>query len=105
MKRQRLQISQPLKIDVQWYDNVPVPPKEILYQGEIIGWRESQVIVRVTDYAVVRFWKSNGVEVGNEDHQRRGFRVDLAALSNSIKPAPGINVELQDGQKEESQTA
>lgn len=96
MKRQRLQISTPLKVEVQWYDNVPEPPQNRAMAGEIIGWRDTQIIVRVKDYAVIRFWKSNGVEVGNEDHARRGYRIDLAAMNNSVKPAPGINVELQE---------
>lgn len=89
MKHQDLQIGQPLKCEVVWYDQVPVPPRNIVHDGEVIGWRDSQLIVRVKDYAVIRFWKRNGLEVGNPDHVRRGFRVDISALNNSTRPAPG----------------
>jgi hypothetical protein len=96
MKRQKLEIGHPLRIAVQWYDRVPEPPRNTTYEGEIIGWRNSQVIVRVLDYAVVRFWKSTGLEVGNPDHARRGFMVDFLALEASIttKPKAGLEVPL-----------
>ena len=94
MKRQKLEIGHPLKIAVHWYDRVPEPPRNTSYDGEVIGWRESQVIVRVPEYAVIRFWKQTGLEVGNPDHQRRGFRVDLSELEDSLKPAPGIEVPM-----------
>lgn len=71
------------KLTVQWYDNVPEPKRNQTYQGEVVGWRNSQVIVRVKDYAVLRFWKRSGTEVGNADHARRGFRLDLAELNPS----------------------
>jgi hypothetical protein len=82
---QKLEIGQPLHVTVYWYDKVPEPPELEEHDGEVIGWRESQMIVRVPNYSVLRFWKRNGVEVGNPDHKRRGFRVDLSALSQSIK--------------------
>ena len=94
MKRQKMQIGNSLKISVQWYDRVPEPARNTVYEGEIIGWRDSQVIVRVKEYAVVRFWKANGLEVGNPDHVRRGFSVDLSELARSIKPALGIEVPI-----------
>jgi hypothetical protein len=100
VKHQNLQIARPLEIAVYWYDNLTVPPKRIEHGGEVIGWRASQVIVRIKDYAVVRFWKKSGVEVGNSDHQRRGFRVDLSELAASVaKPAgsddgPGVEVPI-----------
>lgn len=90
MKRQKMKIGQPLKCVVHWYDKVPEPAKEIQYDGEVVGWRDTQVIVRVRDYAVLRFWKTSGVEVGNADHERRGFRISIEELNNSVKPAPGI---------------
>jgi hypothetical protein len=62
MKRQKLEIGHPLTIGVRWYDSVPEPPKEMAYEGEVIGWRDTQVIVRVKEYAVVRFWKETGTE-------------------------------------------
>jgi hypothetical protein len=92
MKRQRLEIGHPLKVAVHWYDHVPVPEGARDYEGEIIGWRDSQVIIRVKEYAVCRFWKENGLEVGNGDHQRRGFRIDLKELGESLKPPPGVEV-------------
>jgi hypothetical protein len=96
MRRQKLEIGHPLRITVHWYDRVPEPPRNESYDGEIIGWRESQVIVRVPDYAVVRFWKANGLEVGNPDHARRGFRVDFLELQASItaKSEAGVEVPL-----------
>jgi hypothetical protein len=96
MKRQEMQIGNGLKIEVTWYDAVPEPPRSVTHEGEIIGWRQSQVIVRVKEYSVLRFWKSSGLEVGNSDHQRRGFRVDLSALAESLEPPPGVDVEIKD---------
>ena len=94
MRRQKPAIGQPLKIAVYWYDNVPEPPRRETYEGEILGWRGTQVIVRIKEYAVARFWKESGLEVGNPDHERRGFRVDLSELAESCKPAPGVTVEF-----------
>src|ERR1700746_2765539 len=88
MQRQKLEIGHPLKCEVIWYDAVPEPPKETVYEGEVIGWRETQVVVRVKDYAVLRFWLKNGREVGNQDYARRGLRIDLKSLNESVKPAP-----------------
>ncbi|SRR6266436_5277661 len=104
MKRQALQIGHALQLNVQWYDRVPEPPKAVDYQGEVIGWRDTQVIVRVKDYAVIRFWKKSGLEVGNADHERRGFSIDVKELNESWKPPPGVEVDLgllaADGQGE-----
>jgi hypothetical protein len=94
MKHQKLEIGHPLECVVHWYDKVPEPPREIDYEGEVIGWRDSQVIVRVKEYAVIRFWKKNGFEVGNGDPMRRGFRISVAEINNSVKPAPGIEVAI-----------
>jgi hypothetical protein len=97
MQRQKLEIGHPLKCEVIWYDAVPEPPHEISYEGEVIGWRDTQVVVRVKDYAVVRFWIQKGREgreVGNLDHARRGLRIDLSSLNESVKPAPGVTVDL-----------
>jgi hypothetical protein len=94
MKRQKLEIGHPLECVVHWYDKVPEPPREVQYDGEVVGWRDSQVIVRVKDYAVIRFWKKNGLEVGNGDPMRRGFRISVQELNNSTKPAPGIQVAI-----------
>ncbi len=98
MKRQALQIGHALELTVQWYDRVPEPPKAVDYQGEVIGWRDAQVIVRVRDYAILRFWKRTGREVGNPDHQRRGFSINVKELV----PPPGVEVDLAlaDGQGE-----
>jgi hypothetical protein len=94
MKRQKMQIGNGLAIDVEWYDIVPEPARSIRYEGEIIGWRETQVIIRVKEYSVLRFWKNTGLEVGNTDHARRGFKVDLSALAESLKPAPGVEANI-----------
>jgi hypothetical protein len=95
MREQELQIGHPLKITVHWYDKVPEPPKNDDFEGEITAWRETQVIVRVKDYAVLRFWKRNGLEVGNQDHERRGFRVDLSEIEKSIRAArEGVEVNI-----------
>ena len=94
MDKQYLKIGQPLYITVHWYDKVPEPPKAETYEGEVVGWRESQIVVRVPGYSVLRFWKKNGLEVGNGDHRRRGFRVDLSALAESVKPPEEIEIDL-----------
>lgn len=86
MDKQHMEIGHPLRIAVHWYDKVPEPPKNETYEGEVVGWRDSQLIVRVPNYSVLRFWKRNGLEVGNADHERRGFRVDLSELADSVKP-------------------
>jgi hypothetical protein len=100
MKHLKLEIGRPLKLEVIWYDQVPVPPQEKRIEGEVIGWRQSQLIVRVPNYAVIRFWKSTGFEVGNPATDRRGYRIDLEALAESLKPDPGVEVPLNiaDGQ-------
>jgi hypothetical protein len=95
--KQKLEIGHALIIDTYWYDKVPEPPSLRTEQGEIIGWRQSQVLVRVIGYGVLRFWKKNGLEVGNPDHERRGWRIDLSELAESTKATPppqGIEVEL-----------
>jgi hypothetical protein len=95
MKHQKLEIGHPLLIEAFWYDKVSEPPALRTEQGEIIGWRQSQVLVRVVGYGVLRFWKRNGLEVGNPDHERRGWRIDLSELAESTKPSKdGIEVEL-----------
>lgn len=94
MKRQKLEIGHPLNCVVRWYDKVPEPPRQVVYNGEILAWRDAQVIVRVKEYAVLRFWRATGIEVGNADHVRRGFKINLDELSESIKPAPGIEVPI-----------
>jgi hypothetical protein len=94
MKHQKLEITKPARIEVQWYDKVCGTPQDKTFDGEVIGWRETQVIVRVPEYGVLRFWKKTGLEVGNADHQRRGFQVDIAAFVDSVKPAPGVEVDL-----------
>jgi len=99
MKHLKLEIGRPLKLEVIWYDQVPVPPQETRVEGEVIGWRNSQVIVRVPNYAVLRFWKGSGFEVGNTASDRRGYRIDLEALAESLKPDSGVEVPLNvDGQ-------
>jgi len=94
MKHVKLEIGKPLKLEVIWYDQVPVPPQEKRIESEVIGWRESQILVRVPGYAVVRFWKKNGFEVGNPATERRGYRIDIEALAESVKPDPGVEVNL-----------
>lgn len=94
MKRQRISIATPLKIEVVWYDRVPEPEEKGIYEGEVIGWRDTQVIVRIKEYAVIRFWKQTGLEVGNQDAERRGFRIDMDGLKESTKPPPGLQVDL-----------
>jgi hypothetical protein len=85
MEKQKLEIGHPLNVTVYWYDKVPEPPRAESYDGEVVGWRESQMIVRVPNYSVIRIWKRNGMEVGNADWRRRGFRVDLSELAESVK--------------------
>jgi len=92
MNRPNLQIGKSMRLAVTWYDKVLVPPANKTYEGEIIGWRDSQIIVSVKEYAVVRFWKRNGLEVGNRDYHRRGFSIDVEA----IRPAPGVIVTFDD---------
>jgi hypothetical protein len=95
MRDQKFQIGVSLKIGVQWYDQVPEPPKLEWFEGEITGWRSAMLIVRIKDYAVVRFWKRNGLEVGNKDYERRGFKVDLSELEKSVRAArEGVEVNI-----------
>jgi hypothetical protein len=91
--KQNLEIGRPLRLDVTWYDSVPEPARAVIYEGEVIGWRKSQVIVRVKDYAVMRFWKSDGNEVGNQDHLRRGFKIDTDEL-NHPQPGSGLDIAI-----------
>jgi hypothetical protein len=86
MDKQTLEIGHPLKVAVYWYDKVPEPPRGETYEGEVVAWKEAQLVVRVPGYAVLRFWKKTGLEVSNGDHERRGFRVDLEELRQSINP-------------------
>jgi len=78
--KQFIEIGHPLRVSVHWYDRVPEPPRAENYEGEVIGWRKSQLLVRIPTYSVLRFWKKNGLEVGNSDHARRGFRIDMEEL-------------------------
>jgi len=94
MKTQNLHIGKGWRVEVTWYDKVPVPPADRKYEGEIIGWRASQIIVSVKQYAVLRFWKKTGLEVGNKDHDRRGFSIDVEAIRTD--PAPGVSVTFSD---------
>jgi hypothetical protein len=98
MDKQELEIGRPLKVTVHWYDKVPEPPRAETYEGEVVSWKDSQMVVRVPSYSVLRFWKKNGYEVGNGDHERRGFRVDLAELAASIKHhnnnQEGVSIEM-----------
>ena len=83
-----------MQVTVFYYDKVPEPPRNTEYEGEVIGWRDSQLIIRVKEYAVLRFWKDTGLEVGNADHVRRGFRVDVPSIAQSIKPPPGVKIAI-----------
>lgn len=94
MKNQNFQIGKPLMLTVYWYDNIPEPRRHEEHEGEIIGWRDTQVIIRVKDYAVIRFWKRSGLEVGNQAHPIRGFRVDLSELAATVKPNPGVDIPI-----------
>jgi len=100
VKHQDLQIGTPLRVAVYWYDRVCEPPQNVAHESEVVGWRTSQLIVRVPNYGVIRIWKRNGMEVGNPDYQRRGFRVDLSELAESVKPdgqtqdGPGIQIAI-----------
>jgi hypothetical protein len=94
MNRQKLEVGRPLHIEVTWYDQLATPAEEEKIESEVIGWRDSQVIVRVPNYAVLRFWKKNGYEVGNRASDLRGYRIDIKALAESVKPAPGVEVDL-----------
>jgi hypothetical protein len=96
MKRQKLEIGKPLAVEVTWYDTCTAPPRDEKHEGEVVGWRESQVIVSIKDYAVVRFWKRSGIEVGNKDHLRRGFRLDINSIAESTRPAQGVSVTFPD---------
>lgn len=95
MDKQKIEIGHPLKVMVHYYDKVPEPPRNESFQCEVVGWKESQMVVRVPGYSVLRFWKKNGLEVGNGDHARRGYRVDLSELAESIKPTNGeVEIDL-----------
>src|SRR4029077_3160137 len=86
MDKQTLEIGHPLRIKVHWYDRVPEPPEDEICDGEVVGWRQSQMLIRVPNYSVIRIWKKNGLEVGNPDWRRRGFKVELSDIARSIKP-------------------
>lgn len=95
MNRQALHIGEPLVLPVRWIDRVPVPEKVIDYQGEVIGWRTSQIIIRVKGYnAVVRFWKKSGLEVGNKDHERRGLYIDPKELEVDAQIRSGVAIDF-----------
>jgi hypothetical protein len=51
------------------------------------------VLVRVPGYNTIRFWKKNGLEVGNPDHYRRGWRIDLKELKDG-HPTVGIDTDV-----------
>ena len=87
MDKQKLEIGHPLKVQVYWYDKVPEPPKNETYEGEVVGWLQSQLVVRVPNYSVIRVWKKNGLEVGNPDWRRRGFRIDLEEMRAWVQPS------------------
>ena len=93
-----LEIGKGFRLKVTWYDHVPEPERNQAYEGEVVGWRNTQLIVRVKDYAVLRFWRRNGMEVGNPDWVRRGFCLDLSELAPSgpgpAAPAAGVAVKL-----------
>lgn len=89
-----LEIGKALQLTVRYYDSVPEPPKEETYEGEVLGWHQSQVVVRVPGYAVLKFWKRNGLEVGNKDWVRRGFRIDVEQLHGLNS---GVKVDFTDG--------
>jgi hypothetical protein len=93
MKRQKLEIGHALTLVVHWHDKVADPPKTLDYEGEVIEWRDRVVVVRIKDYGVLRFWKKNGLELGNRD-RRRGFAIDWRELEESLKPAPGVDIAL-----------
>jgi hypothetical protein len=46
MDRRKLEIGHPLAITVRWYDNVREPPQLLVYEDEVIGWRDSQISPR-----------------------------------------------------------
>ena len=96
--KQPLEIGKGFRLTVTWYDHVPEPERNQAYEGEVVGWRNTQLIVRVKDYAVLRFWRRNGMEVGNPDSARRGFRLELSELTPSATepaaPAAGVTVKL-----------
>jgi hypothetical protein len=94
MDKQKFEIGRPLHVTVYWYDKVPEPPRSETFEGEVIGWRTSQMLVRIPNYAVIRFWKKHGLEVGNPDHARRGFRVNLSELAESVKNPNNKEVEI-----------
>jgi hypothetical protein len=95
MNEQKLEIGHPLYVAVYWYDKVPEPPANDAHQGEVTGWRNAQVIVRIPNYSVIRFWKRNGMEVGNPDWKRRGWRVDLSQVtSKSSNNDKEVEVEM-----------
>lgn len=91
------EIGKGFHLKVHWYDNVPEPGRSESYEGEVVSWRPTQIVIRVKGYAVLRFWKRSGIEVGNPDHARRGFKIDLADLNPSPdgkQPAAGVAVNL-----------
>jgi hypothetical protein len=95
----KLQIGAGLKVDVLWYDKVPEPPVETVHQDcEVVGWRVSQVLLRIPGYAVIRCWKKSGLEVGNKDHARRGFRVELSQLTTAEPPPKDHGLDINIGE-------
>jgi hypothetical protein len=89
--KQQLQIGRPLKANVTWYDHATTGQDEQC-EAEVIGWRNSQIIVRIPNYGTVRFWKKNSLEVGNLGHALRGWRIELP---DSTKPdASGVDIPI-----------
>jgi hypothetical protein len=93
----KIEIGKPLTVEVSWYDKCTVPPADKKFEGEIIGWRNTQVIVSVKSYAVLRFWKKSGLEVGNKDYSRRGFSIDMEALKHILSPGVSVTFSDDDG--------
>ena len=92
-------IGEPLKVRVLWYDKVPEPPVNTEHEGEVISWRDTQVVVRVKGYCVLRFWKKSGMEVGNRDYVRRGFFLAVDQLNSECEGKviqSGIQINMEE---------
>ena len=92
-RREIFEIGKPIRIEVEWYDHC-APGQGKTFEGEVIGWRTSQVIIAVKGYGTIRCWKRNGIEVSNRDHERRGFRIEMSSIQQ--KPAKGVDIQFSE---------
>jgi hypothetical protein len=90
--KQDLQIGKPMKLVARWYDHATATGDREC-DAEVIGWKQSQVVLRIPGYGSLRFWKRSGFEVGNAAYGLRGWKIDLEELNGTKRPS-GLQVPI-----------